>query len=262
MPLRNLLSCILFFILVLIYFKGYYQAVQSEVSLAVILTLLLPVVFWRLVKPVDNQQEITRILILESGFNLLCVVTLLHIIPLDVMDRAFVIFFVFQAGGFLLVQLRKKAWISFTVSLCLSFAIFVWIVSSGQTYLLDSGYIQLFGTPVPWQLKAIYTLWLLQLLLVEYRYILPKITLLLAHLASLVIALEAEDFFHARIVTASHFLFLSLCFDLKNQEWGGYQFAALPWLSKLHRTNIARFISYCCLSFALLLSLHLGMSLV
>ncbi|MEZ9205642.1 hypothetical protein AB4151_25180, partial [Vibrio splendidus] len=35
----------------------------------------------------------------------------------------------------------------------------------------------------------------------------------------------ADDFFHARIVTASHLLFLSLCFNLKSIDWGGRSFA-------------------------------------
>ncbi|EGQ9293931.1 hypothetical protein F7U77_20325, partial [Vibrio vulnificus] len=97
----NHLSALLFFLLVLLYFSGFYQAVQSSVISAMILTLLLPVLFWRLVKPVDNQAEITRILLLESGFNLLCVVALLHLLPLALMDKAFMVFFVLQAGGFL-----------------------------------------------------------------------------------------------------------------------------------------------------------------
>ncbi|EKZ9199836.1 hypothetical protein RFA42_004435 [Vibrio vulnificus] len=262
MPMRNHLSALLFFLLVLLYFSGFYQAVQSSVISAVILTLLLPVLFWRLVKPVDNQAEITRILLLESGFNLLCVVALLHLLPLALMDKAFMVFFVLQAGGFLLVQRRKKAWLSFAVSVCLSFAILVWISQAGQPQVLDSGQLQLFGTAVPWQLKAIYTLWLLQLLLVEYRYILPKVTILLAHLASLTIALQAEDFFHARIVTASHFLFLSLCFDFKNRDWGGREFAVLPSLVAIQKPNIAKWINYTCLGLALLCALHLASGLV
>ncbi|EPY1012314.1 hypothetical protein ACW9OX_004485 [Vibrio vulnificus] len=261
MPMRNHLSTLLFFLLVLLYFSGFYQAVQSSVISAVILTLLLPVLFWRLVKPVDNQAEITRILLLESGFNLLCVVALLHLLPLALMDKAFMVFFVLQAGGFLLVQRRKKAWLSFAVSVCLSFAILVWISQAEQTQALGSGQLQLFGTEVPWQLKAIYTLWLLQLLLVEYRYILPKVTILLAHLASLTIALQAEDFFHARIVTASHFLFLSLCFDFKNRDWGGREFAVLPSLVAIQKPNIAKWINYSCLALALLCALHLASSL-
>ncbi|EKK9988832.1 hypothetical protein PP645_004549, partial [Vibrio vulnificus] len=104
-------------------------------------------------------------------------------------------------------------------------------------------------------------LWLLQLLLVEYRYILPKVTILLAHLASLTIALQAEDFFHARIVTASHFLFLSLCFDFKNRDWGGREFAVLPSLVAIQKPNIAKWINYSCLALALLCALHLASSL-
>ncbi len=97
----------------------------------------------------DNQAEITRILLLESGFNLLCVVALLHLLPLALMDKAFMVFFVLQAGGFLLVQRRKKAWLSFAVSVCLSFAILVWISQAAQTQVLGSGQLQLFGTAVP-----------------------------------------------------------------------------------------------------------------
>ncbi|MCG9752612.1 hypothetical protein L1D54_19375 [Vibrio brasiliensis] len=255
MPMRNHLSALLFFLLALIYFSGFYQAVQSSAISAVILTLLLPVLFWRLVKPVDNQAEITRILLLESFFNLLCVVALLHLLPLEQMDKAFMVFFALQAGGFLMVQRRKKAWLSFSVSLCLSIVILIWISQGEQTQVLDSRQLQLFGTAVPWQLKAIYTLWLLQLLLVEYRYILPKVTILLAHLASLTIALQAEDFFHARIVTASHFLFLSLCFDFKNRNWGGSDFATLPSLVALHKPSITKWINYICLGLALLFAL-------
>ncbi|EGQ8002484.1 hypothetical protein HJA63_004491, partial [Vibrio vulnificus] len=146
-------------------------------------------------------------------------------------------------------------------SVCLSFAILVWISQAEQTQVLGSGQLQLFGTAVLWQLKAIYTLWLLQLLLVEYRYILPKVTILLADLASLIIALQAEDFFHARIVTASHFLFLSLCFDFKSRDWGGREFAVLPSLVAIQKPNIAKWINYSCLALALLCALHLASSL-
>nr|WP_020195615.1 hypothetical protein [Vibrio owensii] len=126
MPMRNHLPALLFFLLVLLYFSSFYQAVQSSVISAVILTLLLPVLFWCLVKSIDNQAEITRILLLESGFNVLCVVALLHLLPLALMEKAFMVFFVLQAGGFLLLQRRKKAWLSFAVSVCLSSAILVW----------------------------------------------------------------------------------------------------------------------------------------
>lgn len=262
MLMRNNLSALLFFLLILLYLRGFYQAVQLSVSSTVLLTLLLPVIFWRLVKPVDNQEEITRILLLESGFNLLCVVTLLNLFPLELMDKAFIVFFVLQAGGFLLVQKRKKAWLSFSVSLCLSFVILIWISQAGKSQVLDSGQLQLFGTEVPWQLKAIYTLWLLQLLLVEYRYILPKVTILFAHLASLTIALQADDFFHARIVTASHFLFLSLCFDLKNRDWGGREFATVPSLVALQKSNIAKWVNYTCLGLSLLCVFQLASGLV
>ena len=50
------LSCGLFLILCLVYSSGFYLLVQSSVWLTFVLTLMLPVLFWPLTKPVENAN--------------------------------------------------------------------------------------------------------------------------------------------------------------------------------------------------------------
>ncbi|WP_045496480.1 hypothetical protein [Vibrio hyugaensis] len=234
------LSSGLFLLLCLVYSSGFYLLVQSSIWLALALTVLLPVVFWPLTQPVENSGEIKRILCLETGFNVLCFLAVSQWVSIEHVDKGLVVFFVLQSAGFLLVQLKKRAYLSMFISMVLAAAIAYWVHSGVQTTLQGEGRIVLFGEPVPWQLKVIYGLWLAQLLLVEYRSVLPKLTLAICHIASFVIAIGAEDFFHARIATASHLLFLSLCFNLKSLDWGGSEFAISNRLSRFIQLPIVR----------------------
>ena len=219
------LSNVFFLLICLIYGSGFYLLVQSSIWGAFVLTLILPVLFWPLIQPVDNSHEIKRILLLETGFNLLCFLAVSQWISLEYIDKALVFFFTLQASGFILVQWKKRAYLSLCISVFLALAIGFWINGSTQTLLLDGGGVLIFGKSVPWQLIVIYGVWLTQLLLVEYRHTLPKMTLVICHIASFSIAVGADDFFYARIITASHLLFLSLCFNFKVREWGGKDFA-------------------------------------
>lgn len=225
------LSSGLFLLVCLVYGSGFYLLVQSSIWLALALTLVLPVLFWPLTKPVENASEIKRILGLEMGFNLLCFMAVSQWVSVEYVDKGLVVFFVLQSVGFVLVQLKKQAYLSMFISMVLAATIAYWVYTGEQTLLLGEGKILLFGEVVPWQLKVIYGFWLIQLLLVEYRSVLPKLTLAICHIASFMIAMGAEDFFHARIVTACHLLFLSLCFDFKRLDWGGRDFAVSNRLS-------------------------------
>ncbi|QDO83759.1 hypothetical protein FM037_11595 [Shewanella psychropiezotolerans] len=254
----HLFSSGLFLLLCLIYATGFYQLAQSSVVITVLITLFLPVLFWPLTRTVENHQEIKRILMLESCFNVICVLALTQSISQGATDILFVVFFILQAGGFIAVQIKKKAFHSLPSSLCLSVAIAVWIFNGNQTELLGDGNLLIFGSQVPWQLKGIYLAWLAQVILSEYRHILPKLTILLVHMASFIVAVMADDFFHARIVTASHLLFLSLCFDLKLRSWGGADFAISQRVGvMMSKANIASWVSIICLLVCLSLAIHL-----
>ncbi|SKA62432.1 hypothetical protein SAMN02745132_03618 [Enterovibrio nigricans DSM 22720] len=230
--IRTPLSSVIFFVFCLVYGSGFYALVQSSVVITFLLTLAFPVLFWPLVQNVNNSGEIKRILLLESGFNLLCFLAVSLYVSIDFIDAGLIAFFTLQSFGFIAVQLRKRAYISVLISVCLTLSIALWIVKGVQTSVGPLAELNLFGVAVPWQLKLIYGAWLMQLLFVEYRHVLPKIALAVAHIASYTIAVLADDFFHARIVTASHLLFLTLCFDIKSMAWGGRDFAIADGLSR------------------------------
>lgn len=84
------LSCGLFLILCLVYGSGFYLLVQSSVSLTFVLTLMLPVLFWPLTKPVENANEIKRILCLETGFNLLCFLAVSQWVSVEYVDKGLI----------------------------------------------------------------------------------------------------------------------------------------------------------------------------
>ena len=86
------LSCGLFLILCLVYGSGFYLLVQSSVWLTFVLTLMLPVLFWPLTKPVENANEIKRILCLETGFNLLCFLAVSQWVSVEYVDKGLIVF--------------------------------------------------------------------------------------------------------------------------------------------------------------------------
>ncbi|BDU37831.1 conserved hypothetical protein [Vibrio nigripulchritudo MADA3029] len=226
------LSSLLFLLFCLLYAQGFYSLVESSVWVGFFLTIILPALLWPLVKPVDNARELKRIFFLETSFNLLCFMLLTELISLESFDKGMMAFIIAHTIGFLYVQWKKQAHASFFLSAYLAISIYVWLAGSKQTYLDDSGSIILFGTSVPWQLIVLYCAWVLQMLLVEYKWVLPKLTLLITQTASIAIAIFADDFFHARIVTSSHLMFLSLCFHMKDRDWGGSNFMVAPNLTR------------------------------
>ncbi len=226
------ISSLFFLMFCLAYAQGFYTLVESSVWVGFFLTLALPVLFWSFVKPVNNARELKRIFLLETSFNVLCFLLLTEIIGLGSFDIGMKVFIIAHTVGFLYVQWKKQAHSSFFLSAYLAISIYLWLASGKETYLNESGSIILFGTSVPWQLIVLYCAWVLQMLLVEYKWVLPKLTLLITQTASIAIAIYADDFFHARIVTSSHLMFLSLCFHMKDRDWGGHNFMVAPTLSK------------------------------
>ncbi|MEZ8321879.1 hypothetical protein AB6C72_26140, partial [Vibrio splendidus] len=129
------LSSGLFLLVCLVYGSGFYLLVQSSIWLALALTLVLPVLFWPLTKPVENASEIKRILGLEMGFNLLCFMAVSQWLSVEYVDKGLVVFFVLQSVGFVLVQLKKQAYLSMFISMVLAATIAYWVYTGKQTLL-------------------------------------------------------------------------------------------------------------------------------
>ncbi len=221
---------------------GYCWAVVELARINVIYEALITVVFLGIAIPffkkADNWGDVKRLIILESIFNVICLFAKLA--PLSeagwstVFDWLFALFFVGQVGGFLISQIKKKAWSCIPSSLAMGVALVIWFTQGSGTQISDQGGVHFWGGNAPEYLQLMYVFWVLNVLLVDCKQYLPKVTLLLVHVASVFIALGSDDFFHARILTASHLFVIGAVVMYKDIAWGGKRFATLPPLGFLN----------------------------
>jgi len=176
-----------------------------------------------------------RLMALESFFNLTCLLAkaffLLGVTTASgLIDTLFAIFFVLQVLGFVSSQIRKKRFAMLPASLAMGVGLAVWFSSGSGASLTPEGALQFWGGDAPIYLRWMYVFWVLGVLLIEYRQLLPKATILCAHVASVAVAFTSEEFFHARILTASHLFVINFMFLFEKKDWGGDRFVSLPWL--------------------------------
>ncbi len=179
-----------------------------------------------------------RLMVLESLFNvivLLAKVFLLLGIATDspLLDYLFAGFFVLQVLGFAAAQIRKRKFSVMPATAAMAFGLTMWFLSGSGVRLTPDGAFQFWGGDAPVYLRWMYVFWVLGILLVEYGSLLPKATILLTHLASVAVAFNSGEFFHARILTASHFFIINSVFLFEKKGFGGATYASLPWLTTL-----------------------------
>lgn len=81
--------------------------------------------------------------------------------------------------------------------------------------------------------KFMYVFWVSNVFLVEFRQYLPKATMYVAHADTVIISLMSNEFFHARVLTASHLFILSVMISYKSMDWNGSHFSVIPTLKIL-----------------------------
>ena len=142
----------------------------------------------------------------------------------------FAIFFVFQTGGFIFSQMKKKKYKCLPTSIAMGIALAYWFYNSigEKTIVTANNEVPFWGSNAPLYLQVMYTFWVANVFLVEFRQYLPKTTMYLAHAATMVVALTSNEFFHARVITASHLFILNTIVVFKNMDWNGTNFAMIP----------------------------------
>ncbi len=147
---------------------------------------------------------------------------------------AFAVFFVVQVGGFLVSQVMRKRVECVPASLLMGVGLWFWFSGGQGVGLGPEAEVVFWGGNAPLALQAMYGAWLLVILLVDFRNFLPKGTILAVHLASYLLALGSEEFFHVRILTAYNLFVLNSLFLFGARRWGGLDFASLPVLAVLN----------------------------
>lgn len=235
----QIVTSFLFFFMAILYCQGIVSLARVSVWHELSISIIILIISLPLFKKTDNFKEITRLIVLETSFNILCLITKFSPIDSPIWSRAldygFCLFFFLQITGFIVTNVQKKAWSSIPISLALSIAIILWRFNASGVQITDNNEIQFWGGNAPKYLQLIYLLWLLNILIVEHRSLLPKITVALVHIASFIVAYNSEEFFHARILTASHLFIINCVLIYKHQNWGGAYFTSISYLENFKK---------------------------
>ncbi|GAA3512726.1 hypothetical protein GCM10022393_28190 [Aquimarina addita] len=228
------LTSVLFFMVSVAYCYFILTISQFHYGFEILIAIVFPLVGYPFFKKADNWVDIKRLILLETGFNIICIVAKvtndLNIDWGEILNWMFVIFFIFQTGGFLISEFKKKKYKCLPSSIAMGIGIAYWYFNSAgeKTSITPDGEVQFWGSNAPLYLQIMYTFWVANVFLVEFRQYLPKATMYLAHAATMVVALMSNEFFHARILTASHLFVLNAIFVYKDMDWNGRHFAVVP----------------------------------
>ena len=229
------MSSLLFFIGAFVYSYGIVHFARLHVATE----SLISVAFVALAAPWFRRDgewiSRVRLLVVESLFNaiaLLAKVFLLLGISTDssLLDNLFAGFFILQVLGFVVSQIRKRKFSLMPATAAMACGLTMWFLSGAGVHLTPDGALQFWGGDAPIYLRWMYVFWVLGVLLIEYASLLPKATIVLIHLASVAVAFNSGEFFHARILTASHFFVINFVFLFERQGWGGETLVSIPWL--------------------------------
>jgi hypothetical protein len=236
------MSSLLFFIGAYVYCYGIVQFARIHVAAEAVIS----VAFVALAAPWFRLEgewiSRVRLMVVESLFNLIALlakVFLLLGIATDspLIDNLFAGFFVLQVLGFVASQIRKRKFGIMPATAAMACGLTIWFLSGSGVQLTAEGALQFWGGEAPIYLRWMYVFWVMGVLLVEYASLLPKATIVLTHLASVAVAFNSDEFFHARILTASHFFIINFVFLFERQNWGGKSFASMPWLANITSTG-------------------------
>jgi len=237
------LTSLLFFLVSLAYCFFILKISQFHYAFEILIALVFPLIAYPFFKKADNWTDIRRLILLETGFNIMCIVakiTTASKIDIGVaLSWMFAIFFIFQTGGFLISQVKKKKYKCLPSSIAMGIALVYWFLNSigEKTIVTTSGEVQFWGANAPLFLQVMYSFWVANVFLVEFRQYVPKATMYLAHAATMVVALTSNEFFHARILTASHLFVINMIMVYKNSDWINTHFSVIPSLKVFNDDN-------------------------
>ncbi|WP_025742122.1 hypothetical protein [Aquimarina pacifica] len=235
--LYSYVTSLLFFIVSLGYCYFILRISQYHYVFEILIAIVFPLVGSRFFKKADNWPDMKRLILLETGFNILCIISkVTDDLQVDwgvLLSWMFAIFFFFQTFGFLISQVKKKKYKCLPSSILMGIALVFWFFDSlgEKTIVTGNGEVQFWGGNAPMYLQVMYVFWVSNVFLIEFRQYLPKATMYLAHAATVVIALMSNEFFHARILTASNLFVLNLIIVYKSMDWNGRYFSVIPSLA-------------------------------
>lgn len=202
----------------LLYQVGVVHAARLHVLVEIGIALGFPVAlalgrFFR-----ETNPRILQLLWFESGYNVLVILNKLALgaeLPgaATVVGYGFGLFFVVQVYGFVSFELGERRYVGVAQSLVLGGLIAAWFFTAADHggRIDAAGRFLMWGEDAPLAVQIGYAVWVINALACDLNDL--HLRLLVLHLASVTVALTSGEFFHARLLTASHLFCLDLAFQ-------------------------------------------------
>ncbi len=214
-----LLSCVTF-----LYSYGVLVICRENILVQAAITIILPVLFWKLKLFKSTNSRVLELLGIESIFLILAFITKIAInyhlnVLNNIMTYAILLWFALQVLGFFVWQIKRRSASGVLMSTLGGIMIFLWFLSAhGQPNRLSAnGNLLFWGVDAPLLLQLYYAVWFVHVVFIDSAS-LPNLRQASMQLASVIIALFSGAFFYARILTACNLFFLDAIFNITNKD--------------------------------------------
>lgn len=226
------------------YLWGVVMAARVSVFWEIVICVLLPLsgFLFRWERWTSRRQR--ELIMLEGMYNVFVIITKLLILynnsqGSEIMSYFFVFFFVLQVAGFVHHQVENRLWVGcmMSITMAASIAIQRWEMreygynpqtanlycktevlktlskEAKDVYTTNcrgdfSGKFLMWGQDAGPMMKLNYLFWGTNVLMVDYAKFLPFLIIPVVHYASIAISFWSEEFWHVRLLTASHLFVL------------------------------------------------------
>jgi len=200
-------SFLLVIIFGLVYCNGLIMFARKGLMFEACITVCYPLCCCLIKSP---ELLVSRLVVVESLFNLLClgikVAQLLHIKPFFNMKYLFLGWGAVQIGGFLVASVDKGASFAIVPHGMLTFLGYFILQSETSPHVDSQGRVILFSNENAWMMPSLYAFWFLNAHFVDKDDSFPNLGFSLLQCCSVAIASVSGEFWHARLLTASHLI--------------------------------------------------------
>ncbi len=225
---NTLFEFILFFSLPLIYFYGLTILTRKNILFEILICIVVPAIIFQINKK-NNKQVPTRVIqliFIELLFMLFVILSKVSInfnlVSFNyLLSYGFLILFILQFLFFIIYQYKVKSYFGMLRTIMFLIMVLPWFYHSNKLNVTDAqGRFLLWGLEAPKHIILYYCCWVIGIPLID-SVTLPNFKNALFHFASVTIAVWSQEFFHVRLLTASHLFILDsmLGFSRKNNDF-------------------------------------------
>ncbi|WP_372368353.1 hypothetical protein [Candidatus Uabimicrobium sp. HlEnr_7] len=267
---KTIVSVFIIFFLSLVYLYGVIAIVRVNILFEVFISLLFPIMCIGFKVDQNFLPRVKQLFYIESIYNILVILTLVLVLSgmsslYIALSWGFVVFFVIQIIGFIVIQKKRKSYLGILQSLMGICLMFIWFFHKENTIstIDNQGRFLMWGEDAPLSIQIVYTLWFLNVIFLE-SVLLPKLSQAIVQSSSLLLCWCSGEFFHARLLTACHLFMLDGLFGYSKHGWLGSKFCSIPesYYEKFSRLRpLLKIIMFCGVLATFVLSFFYGLDL-